>query len=390
MKTQSIRLKVIDCIQYPGCSKRFIASCFANDLKGVEFPLDANVRRPTRNNVVKSMLADAKEYASRDERMVVPASLFFVCEEVKLSRTNSGVFVDLFFGNGQGLADGAHKSEFARITNLDPGTYRPENIFLGLDIEIIKEKEKVTRRAVALNNSQNPTALDLVNARGELDEFKSIFDGSKFRFIHYMSGKLPAGFDGNPTCKASRIFLLPTLLNKKYDPAKVGELNRDRHPMFLANNTGNGSTKRESVLRANTKYSKKFWLDCVELYCDIFKALDKSHDRVPLPFIRSSSNQLNRTHLPDGTILRYKHPVGAYIAPIMSCFRVVIDSDGEFPEEWTRLKESLIRSLISETRYIVKRREYSDTFLSIIHRDVYPWDRLWRAAEATLDKETTP
>lgn len=389
--TQKLLLPVVTYDEFQGLTRKYVAKVRMSDLRKIDFPLNANVRRPTRNYVVNNIL---DSISKKQGTMLIESPIFVVCNTASLvlSHDRSTHLIEMTFTDWQGVLDGGHRLLASRLANLDRGTYDTDNVFLHFQIEVGLSKEATGEKAISLNTSKNPAAYELANFRGEFDWFKELVADSHFKYIQYYSGQLQGGFEGDPALNIKILTILPQIVDPRYDPHVLGASPKKRHPMFLSSSSSGGSDSFLDMLRANKSRfaSSNLMVDLLELYCEIYRLVDSRHFRKKLPFIAQVNDSRKATHLPDGTILSFKHPARFYVLPILSCFRLLLTDQfewKEYPLANIVRSRRFIDKLITVMTELMSRRDRAQSTVSILYRDVDIWDRLYARAEKALVEE---
>ena len=390
ISTQTIAVKAQKIDYFSGATTKFIATIKASDLKGIDFPLNANVRRPSRNYVVNSILSSIRDLTGE---MVIDAPIFAVAENVKVvSGSAEGSTIEIAFSLDQGILDGGHRLEALRIANIDPGQYAVDKVFLQLHIETGLDSQAARQKAIALNTAKNPSRYEMMNAAGEFDWMKEAVDPLRFPFIQYYSGQFAAGFEQDPMINCMQLNSLMPLVDPKYNPHALGAIDRNRHPLFLSST--NGALSGDGAIdimnankkRLNSKGAELF-NDLISLYCLCLKCLDAAADLRVMPFIAPSSKKSAATHLPDGTILKYKHPCRAYWPLMLSTLRICMNEDFSWkvnPAQRTDKAEVLFMRLTTVMSNELKRPSRALYSPGFVVKDAKLWDAVYAKAEELI------
>jgi hypothetical protein len=396
MQTQKLLLPVMSCNEFPGVTTKFVATVRAFDLKNVQLPLNANVRKPTRNYVVNSILESIK---TKHGVMLIESPIFVACRSARIMAASDKpgkYYLELEFDSIDGVIDGGHRLESIRLAIIDRGQYDTDNVFLSFHVEAGLSKEAIAAKAIALNTSKNPAVYELSNFKGEYDWLKECLQDTEFTHVQYFSGQLSGGFDGDSFCRVSNLMFLLQVLNPSYDPKKLGALPKQRHPMFTSGGSLGGHAMvslcaaNKKRVESNPHFMKDLMVDALRLYCLILKHLDAAVSRSPLPFITTVKDARKASHLPDGSVLIHKHPSRLYIVPMLSCFRLLMEDNFNGwkvnPLDDMPSTEKMIKALITKFRYIMQRGDRSMLGTAIVYKDAYTWDQLYAKAESDIQE----
>jgi len=386
---QKLLLPVVSYDEFSGHTRKLTANVRMSDLRNISLPLNANVRRPTRNHVVESILSSIKD---KHGTMLIDAPIFVVCENAKgvISRDGLQHFLELEFLPWQGVLDGGHRLESARIANIDQGTYDTDNVFMQFQIEVGLSQAKTNDKAVALNTSKNPARFEIMNFQGKFDWMKRQTEGTKYKYIQYCTGTLPGGFEGDPVLRITNLVSLPSLVDPRFDPHKLGASALHRHPISLSLHNCVGARNRIKAGSAQCEQIGSMIIDLLDLYCLVFELIDIRQQKTRLPLIRPVKDLRKGTHLPDGTILMYKHPARLYACAILSCFRLLMNIDLTWkvnPIENLECTKRFVNKLITELKVIMTMGERDQMCASVLAKDAYIWDRMYAKAETEIDKD---
>lgn len=391
MSTQTIAVKAQKVDYFSGATTKFIATIKASDLKGIEFPLNANVRRPSRNYVVNSILSSIRDLSGN---MVIDAPIFAVAESVKVSGDNAGGSkIEIAFNETQGILDGGHRLEALRIANIDLGQYATDKVFFQLHIETGLDLQASRQKAIALNTSKNPARYEIMNAAGDFDWMKDAVDASRFPFIQYYSGQFPAGFEQDSMINCLQLNILPLLVNRKYNPHALGAIDRNRHPLFVSSSDGPfGGNSIDHLINANKKrlndHGADLFNDLLFLYCLCLKTLDAAAESRPMPFIKATQKKTSATHLPDGTILKHVHPCRAYWSIMMSSFRLCMNEDFTWainPARQQNKAQLLFKRLSTVMSNELRKPSRALYAAGFVSKDVKLWDSVYAKAEELIE-----
>lgn len=365
--------------------KKIVATVRASSIKtGVKaeyphgLPLDANVRRPSRNVIVKGLL---ESLASFQGTYYIRGQINVVCRSVRVVKRldSDSYLLELNFAEGDGVTDGGHRLETIRLANLNKSVYPLDNVFAEFSIEEGLPKEAIRQKAIAENTSKNPSKFSVDYHKGVYDWLEDLIRNSPYKYVRFYEGQ--EGTLEGPHCAARNLSYLPLLVAECFNPSDMSDPKK-RHPAFLASNTGAAGfeqvSKSLACIQEDIKKQKLF-VDLLGIYCDICKEINKRSSRTPIPHVSTRDSVRLMTHLPDGTLLSCRIPARLYTAPILSMFRVAIDGD-EWKIPLAFFQKKLIASCLSFFLKKINHAKRNLNVISTIHKDYELWDSMYAHA----------
>lgn len=324
-------------------------------------PLDANVRRPSKNMVTDSILSSL-----RDGTNSIDSPFHISVDSAK--KTGDTLFLT-FSDIHNGLLDGGHRllslclasSEGVDLTGVSVHLV----IYSGFD------DESLMKKAVALNTSRAVNKMSLHNYAGKFDWMKDSLE--KYR-ISYYTGQLNGNKVTDAACTVSRIGMILLCLDTSYSPYSID--GKKRHPVYISK-SGDAMTRDDF----NLKIKRLFPLvhDAIDLQTKIFLEVQRRHDPINGSLFTTATNDARRfTRLPSHDMLSCVLKNQKLVYPILSAFRAfVVEENGVpslplSPNERTKIVKKLVNRYVE----IAGQERYKGQKLSAIAEGSHSWDEM--------------
>ena len=361
-KTIDVRVKVIDLLNAIGGTE---------DPTTWNIPLDANVRRPSKNKVVDGILATIKKYSDSKTPYTFPTPIYLLCTSAQRLSNNSVQF-DLSNREGKwdGILDGGHKIftlKLAEKLGLDL-----KNLYISVRIFIGYDSEEITALAIALNTSKQVKVTSLYNYQDYYAPIKRELADCR---ISYFEGDTSAPKD--IYCSVTRILCLLRMLDITYNPEnELKESNEKRHPIVLTKNN-----IPLDVLQNILNQYGHLLRDAVNLQTDIAKELEKRYEKTKnVHYITRPKNSNSHTKLPTGETINCKLPSYIYILPILSAFKVFLSDDLQWNISMKCHSKKIIRKLVTRLIDVLQQDKYSTVSADGNIKNSRLWDIVWNEA----------
>lgn len=332
-----------------------------------KIPLDANVRRPTKNSVVTSIVETLK-----NQPKTVISSPIHISADFEILPNSS---IKLYFkkrGNfSDGILDGGHRLLAFVLAAIHKVPLT--QAFVNITVYSGLSGEQLRRKAIALNTSKTVSSMSLANYRGDFDWMKDILRDYRIAYCQGQFGKYVNSVEG--CCTIERVCKLILLLDPTYDPRDL-QSNKE-HPIYV---TG-GLFKRKDF---HNKIRDLFPLvhDALEIQTSIYLLFDEKHKKNGASLItKDLKDSRHATRLPTGEILSFNIASHSIIFPMLSAFRSVVKQKENSELLYIDLKEDqkikIIKKMFSRIIDILKQDRNRGRTLSKISEDPYLWQEMY-------------
>lgn len=373
----------------------------ASDLLRADFPDYPNLRKPSKNVIVKGIL---KTIESHQSSFVLPSIIEISAksyEKLKLSGSNQ-YCVDLVFRSqtdsfiGDGVMNGSHRIEALHQALLQG--FNLDNVYVKLEISLGLTDTQIRETCLNLNKSKAPTRLSKNNYAGVFDWMKDLLPDDRYT-ISYFENHCPKGLDKSQTfCAANRIALLPFILDpKKFDGKDLNH--QVRHPYRYAYPKENSFNPEKYVKDQDYQKLGQLLPDLITLQSYIGKCIEQSHGQ-PIynekgkiqfegklyPWVENPDIK-NCTHFPDGTILNRKIPSMIFTVPIISCFRPWLNENFEWILPFDQFSEELAAKLWNKYKTFLMKPENFNSYAEALCKNYKLWDSLFKVSEDMIKQK---
>lgn len=329
-----------------------------------KIPLEANVRRPTKNVVTESILKSLKNGSQ-----VISSPIHIAADCLKIS-TN---LIRLTFKDGNdfsdGLLDGGH-----RLLSLCIAANSKEidisQVFLNIIIYSGFKGLELKEKAIALNTTKAVSKMSLANYSGDYDWMKQELE--KYRIVYYEGqfGLHTTQVDG--CCTVSRIAALVLALDTSYKPTAMDE--RKKHPKYLV---GSSNGIRFEIIQ-KTKKMFSVVHDAISLQSKIFKEIEKRHQSSGTQFTKDAKDARRFTKLPDHEVLSCVITHQLLVLPMISAFRAyVTEENGVLKLQISEKKKAwVIKKMVDRYIEIASQTKRKGQPLSSLAKDDYVWQAM--------------
>ncbi|MFN9558295.1 MAG: hypothetical protein ACK56B_06875 [Dolichospermum sp.] len=337
-----------------------------------KIPLTANVRRPTKNSVIESIIESLKKGIS-----VISSPLHLAADCSKITAS----LIRLTFKDSDGLLDGGHRLlAFCMAANFKEIDI--SQVFVNIIIYSGFDEIELKEKAIALNTSKAVSKMSLANYSGDYDWMKPQLE--KYRIIYHEGqfGVQTTNVDG--CCTIARICSLILALDPSYSPSNTSKKKHPKLSIHAAN-----SIRRDLVPK------KLFSLvhDAIDIQSKIFKRLEEQHhsSATGTRFTKSGNDARKYTKLPNHEILTCVITQQSLVFPIISGFRVFVEKTetGDYRLQVSeKTKISLIKKMLTRYFQISMQAKYAGQPLSSIAKDDYVWAEMYDICASLANNET--
>lgn len=341
-----------------------------SDYQTWNLPLESNVRRPSENNVVKSIINNLKNTSTE---YTFPTPIYMSCTNVWQEGTYLCILLTDRDGIPDGILDGGHR--ILGIKLADERDVDLSNVYICLRIFTGFSSQEITQTAIALNTSKHVRHTSINNYFNLYEPIKILLKDQTISF-----------FEGDPSapkdvyCSVSRIISLLKCLDTDYHPRNQSQgRNEKRHPITSLSMVGNFDRLPPFL----EKY-KHLLKSAVDLQNEIALELDKRYVKAcqsgeNIPYVTSPRNK-KYTQIPSGATLSCKLPAAIYIFPIVSAFKVFLDKENKWTINFEKLHKRIVRKLVTKMIEILRHSKYQGLAENTNVRNPKIWDMVWDEA----------
>lgn len=342
------------------------------DYKTWNIPLGANVRRPSENIIVRSIL---KSLSDNKTGYTFPSPIFILCSDIWKEEDKVCVYLTNHKEHSDGVLDGGHRLYALKLA--ESRDINLNNVFLSLRFFTNFSPEEISKTAIALNTSVQVRNTSISNYNGIYNPIKQVLVNYK---IAYFENDPDAPNDCY--CSVNRVLSLVKCLDtsfSKHNPTK--DKGSKRHPICAIATV----SIPDRVPPLLEKYGHLL-KDAVDIQTEIALELNKRFLEIknqerkgPLKYVVESKSR--NTRLPTGEILSCKLPATIYIFPILSSLKVFLDSNNQWYPEFKKHRTRVLGRLITKLANTLGHVKY-DTVKEIHNaRNEKIWDVIWDEAE---------
>jgi hypothetical protein len=340
------------------------------------FPLEANVRRPSANAITKSIV----ESLESDPFMVV-SSPIHVSATCKITASKS---IQLTFNDLDGILDGGHRMlAFAQASNKRINLSQATTtvvIYSNFSREALRDK------AIALNTSKAVSSMSLSNYRGDYDDIKPLLEKYRIAYYEGQHGSYSVGVEG--CCTISRIAQIVLILDPSYNPAN---LTSKCHPTAFVKS---GAMHTRKDYKERLRFMMQLAEDAIELQSTLLLIVNDRHEKgKKTPFTAQTNDPRRRTKLPTGEILSCTVSKQSFLFPIISAFRAaIIESDNgkkisiQVPNPH---RKRLLSKMLSRYLEVIAQIKYQGQGQAAISQDTYVWNEMYAIVQGYFQDANT-
>lgn len=339
----------------------------ATDYTTWNIPLEANVRRPSENIIVRSILRSLSENKTS---YTFHSPIFILCSAIWKEEDNVCVSLTNHSERNDGVLDGGHRLYALKLA--ESRDINLNNVFLSLKFFTNFSSEERSKTAIALNTSAQVRNTSISNYNGIYNPIKQVLVGYKIAYFEN-DPKAPKDCYCNVNRVLALVKCLDTSFGKNNETKARGS---KRHPICAIATV----SRPDRVSPLLEKYGHLL-KDAVDIQSEIAEEINKrfKDDKKKLLYV-AESKKCN-TELPTEHILDCKLPATIYIFPILSSLKVFLDDNNQWYPGFKKHRTRVLSRLITKMTNILDQAKYNTVKELHNARNEKIWDVIWDEAE---------